>query len=242
MQQVAKQTSSVVQEFSRFAHQYDTYNMIQAKVATALVSMLPRQSYKNIIDIGCGSGEVYKNLESQAIETERFVGLDTSSEMLTLHPNHARVTTIFSNFNEKDFLNDIPKMKYDLVLSSSALQWSTDLSYTLGTLAMLSSHFYGAVFTSGTFKTLHQTANVKSPIYSVNTVQDAIKTYYSNVHFKVQHYRLEFESTRDMFKYIKQSGVSSGERKLSYKQTKKLMETYALNYLEFEVLFIEAKK
>jgi len=242
VQQVARQTSSVVQEFSRFAHEYDTYNMIQAKVATALVSILPKQSYKNIIDIGCGSGEVYKNLQAQAIETERFVGLDSSSEMLTLHPENARVTTICVNFNEKDFLKEIPKFEYDLVLSSSALQWSTNLSYTLGNLSTLSPHFYGAVFTSGTFKTLHQTGNVKSPIYSVDTVQDAIKTYYSNVHFKVQHYRLEFESTRDMFKYIKQSGVSSGERKLSYKQTKELMETYPLNYLEFEVLFIDAKK
>ena len=242
MQEVAKQTSSVVQEFSRFAHQYNTYNRIQAKVATALVSMLPKKSYINLIDIGCGSGEVYKNLQSEAIETEMFVGLDSSHEMLTLHPEYASVTTICANFNEKDFLKEIPKVEYDLILSSSALQWSTDLSCTLRELATLSSHFYGAVFTSGTFKTLHQSANVKSPIYSVDTVQEVIKTYYSKVHFNVHHYRLEFESTRDMFKYIKQSGVSSGERKLSYKQTKKLMETYPLNYLEFEVLFIEAKK
>jgi malonyl-CoA O-methyltransferase len=45
-----------------------------------------------------------------------------------------------------------------------------------------------------------------------------------------------------MFRYIKQSGVSGGERKLSYTQTKQLMENYPLKYLEFEVLFIEARK
>jgi malonyl-CoA O-methyltransferase len=43
-----------------------------------------------------------------------------------------------------------------------------------------------------------------------------------------------------MFRYIKKSGVSGGEKQLSYKQMKMLMEKYPLNYLEFEVLFVEA--
>ena len=44
-----------------------------------------------------------------------------------------------------------------------------------------------------------------------------------------------------MFRYIKKSGVSSGEKKLSYAETKQLMETYPLDHLEFEVLFVEAE-
>jgi malonyl-CoA O-methyltransferase len=43
-----------------------------------------------------------------------------------------------------------------------------------------------------------------------------------------------------MFKYIKKSGVSGGEKRLGYKEMKVLMELYPLNYLEFEVLFVEA--
>jgi malonyl-CoA O-methyltransferase len=44
-----------------------------------------------------------------------------------------------------------------------------------------------------------------------------------------------------MFRYIKKSGVSGGEKQLSYKETRHLMETYPLDYLEFEVLFVKAK-
>jgi len=43
-----------------------------------------------------------------------------------------------------------------------------------------------------------------------------------------------------MFRYIKKSGVSGGEKQLNYQQMKRLMENYPLNYLEFEVLFVEA--
>jgi len=237
----AKQVSSVVQEFSRFAHQYDTYNMIQAKVATTLVSKLPRKSYKDVIDIGCGSGEVYKNIQKQKVIIENFVVLDSAQSMLAIHPDEKLITKICTNFNDRNFIEHIPKQDYDLLLSSSALQWSTDLVYTMRELSLLSSTFYGALFTSGTFKTLHQIAGVSSPIYGEDSVRNVMSQFYNNVQFEIHHYSLEFNSTRDMFKYIKQSGVSSGEKKLNYTQTKALMENYPLNYLEFEVLFIEAK-
>ena len=41
-----------------------------------------------------------------------------------------------------------------------------------------------------------------------------------------------------MLKYIKRSGVSGGVKPLSYKQTKNLLDSYPLEYLEFEVLFL----
>ena len=44
-----------------------------------------------------------------------------------------------------------------------------------------------------------------------------------------------------MFNYIKKSGVSGGEKQLTYMQTKQLMKSYPLDYLEFEVLFVEAR-
>ncbi len=242
VQTEVKERSKVVQEFSRFAHKYDTYNMIQAKVAKILVSKIPKLTYKNIIDIGSGSGEVYKNLQLQNISVENFVALDSAERMLAIHPEEQKISKVCTNFNDRDFLTYIPQYSYDLLLSSSALQWSEDLMYTMRELSFLSSTFYGAIFTSGTFKTLHETAGIHSPIYNVEMVQDIIKQYYGDVKFEIHHYRLDFKSTREMFRYIKQSGVSSGERKLSYKQTKQLMENYPLSYLEFEVLFIEARK
>ena len=241
VQAEVKQTSKVVQEFSRFAHKYDTYNMIQAKVATRLVSKLSRQSYKNVIDIGCGSGEVYKNFQEKNILVDNFMALDSVQNMLDIHIDEEHITKICVNFNDRNFISDIPVQKYDLLISSSSLQWSTNLIYTMRELSLLSSTFYGAVFTSGTFKTLHKTAKINSPIYDIKMVQDVMSRFYKDVQFEMHQYSLEFDSTREMFKYIKQSGVSSGEKKLSYTQTKALMENYPLNYLEFEVLFIEAK-
>jgi malonyl-CoA O-methyltransferase len=237
----ANKASNVVQEFSRFAHLYDNYNMIQAKVATKLVQSLSSSHYRVLLDIGCGSGEVYKNCLNKGISIEHFIALDSSEKMLDLHPSCSLVTKICANFNDHDFIDLLPVNRVDMIVSSSALQWSSDLELTVERLCGLSKYISTAMFTAGTFRTLHETAGISSPIYSAHEIRSVFERYYDTVSFTLHHYKLDFTSVRDMFKYIKQSGVSSGERKLSYVQTKKLMRQYPLNYLEFEVLFIEAK-
>ena len=51
----------VEKEFSKYANRYDSYNIIQQIVSKALVREL---SFKpeRILELGCGSGQVFKNL------------------------------------------------------------------------------------------------------------------------------------------------------------------------------------
>ena len=86
---------------------------------------------------------------------------------------------------------------------------------------------------------MHETAQITSPIYSEGVLRETIEKYYGAA-FELKKYKLHFESVREMFNYIKKSGVSGGEKQLTYKQTKKLMKNYSLDYLEFEVLFVKA--
>jgi malonyl-CoA O-methyltransferase len=233
--------SNVIQEFSRFAHQYDKHNMIQIEVAKTLIERLSFDAYDTVLDIGCGSGEIFRNLQKKSISPKLFTAFDSSSVMLDIHPEMKNIIKICADFNDRNFLNALPLQKYDLVISSSSLQWSEDLDFTLDKLSQLSERLQAAIFTSGTFKTLHNTAKITSPIYSVEVVQKAIAKQYRETSFTLHRYVLDFDSVREMFQYIKKSGVSGGEKRLSYKQTKQLMNAYPLKYLEFEVLFVEAK-
>lgn len=230
--------SNAAQEFSRFAHQYDTYNVIQAEVAKTLVKKIPFTHITTVLDIGCGRGEVYKNIEQSALSFENFIALDFSPQMLTLHPSAENIKKIQADFNVFHAFENILLDKKSLILSSSALQWSKDLDFTLGQIAQKSPSAYFAIFTANTFKTLHQTAGIASPIYPDSVLRDVIQKYY-RASFEIKEYRLSFESVREMFHYIKKSGVSGGEKHLTYKQTKELMKLYPLDYLEFEVLFVE---
>ncbi len=228
-----------VKEFSRFAKTYEAHNIIQEEVAHTLVSHITEKMYHTIVDIGCGSGAVYKNILKRKIHFDCYMALDLSEEMLLLHPEDNNVKKICANFNLKDTYQSFNLADNSILLSSSALQWSKELDFIFENLSKKSNQAYFAIFTSNTFKTLHEIANIQSPIYSVESLKKSIEKYY-NAKFQVKTYKLYFETVRDMFRYIKKSGVSGGEKQLTYKQIKQLMHTYPLKYLEFEVLFVES--
>jgi len=234
-----KQVSKAVKEFSRFANQYGNYNIIQVEVAKTLVEQVSSSTYSTIIDIGSGSGEVYKNVVKNDIVFEQFIALDFSQEMLNIHPSCKKVKKVCADFNLAKTFDMFTVDQNGIVFSSSALQWSRDLDLTLSRLSKKASKAYFAIFTASTFKTLHQVAGIKSPIYSETDLKEMISRYYHST-FETRKYSLHFDSVRDMFRYIKKSGVSGGEKKLSYKQMKHLMKVYPLDYLEFEVLFVKA--
>jgi len=230
----------VAQEFSRFANDYSKHNSIQSQVAQKLITTLPTKKYDHIVDIGCGRGEVYANLLARDISFEEFVAFDISDEMLALHPKDEHVSLIQGDFNNSAGFAKLPNNKYDLLLSSSAIQWSSDLSKTLYNISQLSEHFYFAIFTSGTFRSLHQCAGISSPIYSVDRLKEQIDRYF-DAHYERVEYTLHFDDTYNMLRYIKESGTNGGRQHLSYRQTKELIERYPFDYLEFEVLFVTPK-
>jgi malonyl-CoA O-methyltransferase len=229
--------SDTIEEFSRFAHSYNTYNMIQTKVAKELVHKIKRQRYNTILDVGCGSGAVYHHMTAESMTFDTFVALDASEEMLSLHPKSHKIKVLHADFNQP-FVFDADDKENVLIVSSSALQWSKDLDNTFSQLSQIGEKAYFSIFTANTFKTLHKTADIKSPIYQADVLKTSINKYYK-ARYEIKKYQLLFDTTREMFSYIKKSGVSGGGKQLSYREIKQLIRKYPLNYLEFEVLFVE---
>ncbi len=229
----------VAKEFSRFAESYSRHNIIQAKVAQKLISYIPKREYGSIIDVGCGRGEIYENLIREGIDFSSFSALDISSDMLSLHPQEARVTLIEGDFGTLDTFSRLST--YDIVISSSALQWSGDLDTALEGLSTISDEFYFAIFTSQTFSSLHKCAKISSPIYAREYLQERVSEYFEAT-FELESYKLHFKSVYEMLRYIKESGTSGGESKLGYREIKRLIDEYPLDYLEFEVLFVRSSK
>ena len=221
-------------EFSKYATEYGKYNIIQEKVATKLLTHVKNRP-QNILDLGCGSGAIAKKL---SWEVEHFVGVDFAPGMLELHPKTSYIECIHGDFNDDTFFKYLQRYSFDYIISASALQWADDLEAVFKNLRGLNTPVALAIFTSGTFKTLNTTAQLKPLLRSRNEIEKIAKRYFEDVMFEVVEYKLLFESVREMFRYIKKSGVSGSRNILSYKEAKALMQAYPLDYLEFEVLFI----
>lgn len=224
-------------EFSKYASHYGSHNVIQNKVVEKLTSHIIGEP-KKILDLGCGRGAVCKSL---SWEYDSFTAVDFAPGMLELHPKSQIIKTINGDFNDPSLFEELLDNDYDYIISASALQWADDLEFIFKNIKKLNAPIVLAIFTSNTFKTLNATASLDPILKSAEEI-NTLQQKYFDAAFEVVNYRLEFESTRDMFRYIKQSGVSGSRKVLDYKQTKKLMREYPINYLEFEVAFIVSKK
>ena len=222
----------IEKEFSRFAHKYGQYNVIQNKVAQKLVSDLTtRPEY--ILDLGCGSGTI---LDKVDWKYKKLTAVDFSQKMLDLHPKGNNIECRLGDFNEDKLFEELTKEKFDHIFSSSSLQWATDLDTTLYQISQLNAPVSLAIFTSNTFKTLLDPAGIDSPLRGVDELKYLLNQYF-HCEIEVLNYELSFESVEEIFRYIKKSGVSGGRNALGYKEMKALMKNYPSKTLEFEVLF-----
>lgn len=229
----------VQNEFSKYAEQYGNYNIIQEKVVQKLLKDVD-DAPSHILDLGCGKGALIDAIEW---EVSHFVGVDFAPRMLELHPkkvsNVERVECIYGDFNDPTLFAELSFQQFDRIFSASALQWADDLEGVFKNIASLKRPLSLAIFTADTFKTLFETAEI-TPLLRTKEEVNRLSKQYFKIEVERVHYELEFASVREMFQYIKRSGVSGNRNVLGFKEMKRLMNTYPLNYLEFEVVFIKS--
>jgi len=223
----------VSQEFSKFAQTYTQKNSIQNQVVQKLLSHISTQP-KKILDLGCGHGAIVQNIDWKF---NSFTGVDFAKGMLELHPKSDKINPIYGDFNDESLFEHLAMYEFDFIVSASALQWAKNLEKVFSHIKEFNLPISLAIFSANTFKTLNQTAQLPSMLLDAQKIKKLQEKYFG-VNFEVVNYTLEFNSKREIFQYIKQSGVSGSRKVLSYKEMKKLMREYPLNYLEFEVVFI----
>ena len=226
----------IKEQFDKSALSYEKYSKIQSLGAKILVDEL-KSPINTIIDLGCGSGRVYKELLNKNIEFNSFYGIDFSQKMLNLHPKSKNVELIVGDFNKIELFDKLKSLKADILLSASALQWAKDLDFTFRECSKSAKMGYFFIFSSKTFNTLHKTIGINSPIWDKEEIIASFKRYYKPKKIKKLNHNVEFSNTLEMLRYIKKSGVSGGLN-LSYKKMKYLLKNYPLNYLEFETLLL----
>ena len=214
-----------LKSFEKFAYSYGKYNLIQKRV---ILRYLPFLSSR-VIDIGCGSEGLckYKKFEF-------YLGIDNSENMLSLNP----CNTIKLDFNTKKCFEVIKRYDFNQIVSFSALQWADDLDFVFNEIKQLNKDFLLAIFTSNTFKTFHKHLNITSPIFSKEKILNASKIL-NPKKIEILNYKIEFSSPKEMFEYIKFSGVNA-KTTANIKDIKKFLKEFPINFLEFEIVVLRS--
>ena len=101
---------STKNEFSKHANDYDDNNIIQRIVSKALVREIKNEA-KNILELGCGSGQIYREIKWQV---SKYDAMDFSNTMCALHPKNKNIDIKCLDFDSNEFYDYYKDNFYDL--------------------------------------------------------------------------------------------------------------------------------
>lgn len=119
---------AIAAAFGRAASQYQQHDELQRQSATALLAMLPHQSFARVLDAGCGPGGMSRFWSGAG---SHVTALDLSSPML----EHALAQQSAQHYVQADIeAMPLADGQYDLAWSNLAVQWCESLATALSEL------------------------------------------------------------------------------------------------------------
>jgi len=115
--------------------QYERFKAERRQPFDDLLSLIEKQPRMRVADLGCGTGELTRELHD-SLSAEETIGIDDSETMLLKAGHFGDEMLRFEKGNIEAFVSDRP---FDLIFSNAALHWVPDHEALLGRLTNLLS-------------------------------------------------------------------------------------------------------
>lgn len=203
--------------FSKYADSYDEHTAVQTRAANTLMSILPDEDIKNILEIGCGTGN-YTRLLADRFKESRVRAIDISGPMI----DRARQKMGCGNvcFETSDAEEADMGTGYDLITSNAAFHWLSDIDGVLKKSA--SGLKAGGVIAFSSFapETFRELKSALSAAFGKDVtiasgafpdkdkLTTVLKKYFREVRVNEEFFRERYPSLSALLKSIKYSGTT----------------------------------
>jgi len=248
----------IKQNFSRFAGFYDKYSHIQDLSAQKLLTFLPNSDCKNILDIGCGTGN-YTKLLNEKFPNANITAVDISEKMIKIARqklNSNKIVFITADAESITF-----NEKFDLVTSNACFQWFENLSNALKDFTNLlkeNGTILFSIFGPKTFYQLRQSLNQlykkEHPLtsdffYNQQQLIELLSKHFDNVFVQQQLIDYTYSSLLNLLNTIKYTGTKGlglNGKTLNKTKLARLENIYKQNFSEidtaYQIFYCSAKK
>ena len=195
--------------FKKHLRDYDKNAKIQKLMAEKLINLCSRKKYKNILEIGCGTGFLTERI-SKNLEFENYTAIDIVEDCETY------IKKINPNINFK--VADAEKIHseltpQDLVISNATLQWLSDFEGTVKSLLNIIKPEGELIFTTfgkENFREIFYILGTGLKYYSEKELKDMFpdsEIISSEIHI------MSFNLPKDVLKHLQLTGVNGIENK-----------------------------
>lgn len=196
----------IKQRFKKSLRTYDSNAIVQKMMAEKLVGMLPKIKFESILELGCGSGVLTKELLRQK-EFRKYCAVDIVRECGEyISKISERIDFVCSDIEEINL-----NKEYDLIISNASIQWVSDLKkFIQNTASFLAKdgYFVFTLFSKNNYNELNRF--VKTPLiyYSPDEIKE-LCTGYKIIEIKEDFNVLKFDTPLDVLHHIRNTGVNA---------------------------------
>ena len=215
----------------RFSNKLSTYSEnagIQRKMAEKLISYLKKNTFDNILEIGCGTG-LLTELAVEKLDFKTYTANDIVEDCQKfIKKINSDINFVSGDIEE--LIRESSK-KYDLIISNASLQWVDDFEHVVNNL--LAKLTKGGIllfstFGSENFREIYFVMGKKLNYYSKSELErlfgEHIEKSEEEIHI------MSFKTPKDVLKHLHLTGVNAIESK---SWTKKDMKNFENGYNNF---------
>ncbi len=222
--------------FKKSLKTYNRHAQIQKEMAQTLVSLIKKQHFQNVLEIGSYTGILTEEL-IRKISFDEYLALDIVESFDFIKNLSPKI-----KFQKSDIENFSTKQKFDLITANASLQWCLDFENTikkLKTFLNKNGILAISIFGEKNLFEIKETFNVGLDYLSIDEIK---KIFSNNAKIIEKTTSFEFQNPMEILKHLKYTGVNSiSKNKLTISQIKEKMsildKKYA-NKLTYNPLYI----
>lgn len=223
---------AVTTAFNRAATSYDSQAVAQHSIVKRLAEMIDNCNIEpngRVLEVGCGTGLLTKEI-AHNLKPAQLTLNDISPQMGAVATQYTDAEFICADAEEFPFEGE-----YDLIASSSAMQWFVSPESFIEKMA--SRMTPGAVMAISTFgvDNLIEITSLSGKGLEYPSVE-RLREMFERASLRIEEFveekiTLTFATTRDVLAHLRETGVNNtSTSKLSFKQTKEMLHEYERRY------------
>ena len=220
--------------------QYERFKEERRQPFKDLLALIEHRPRMRIVDLGCGTGEITRELH-QHLSAEETVGIDNSETMLLKTNAFGSEVLRFEQGDIEAFVTDRP---YDLIFSNAALHWVPDHENLFARLASFLTE-RGQIAIQMPANDDHPSHSVAARVadeFGVAPREDYLlapegyarllyRLGFRRQHVRLQVYGHELPSSRDVVEWVRGALLTEYERQLGEKYPQ-FLEMYTQHLID----------